>query len=66
MEFAAIKCLMSRPYSREQIVGAEVLGGHHAKPDCGIWQCAMEASQFFVCEKRVEFDQDFASIELGL
>jgi hypothetical protein len=44
VEFATIKCLMFRPYTRKEIFSAEILGGHHAQPECGIGQCPMMAS----------------------
>jgi len=51
VEFPLIKRPMLRPYGREEIVGTEISGCHHAKSECRIWQCAMEPSEFLVCHK---------------
>ena len=66
MEFSPIKRLMLRPYGREEVVGVKVSGGHHAKPDCGIWQCSMESRKVLVCDKAGRIDEDFAGVELRL
>ena len=65
-EGAPIKRLMLHPYSREQMVGAEVLGRHPAKSGYGIRQPAMDPGKVLVGNKAGWIDDDFAGVEFGL
>jgi hypothetical protein len=51
VEGTPIKRLVLHPYSREKIIGTELFGRQHAKPECGIRQSAMQPRKSFVGDK---------------
>ncbi len=66
VEDPPVERLMLRPYSREQVIGLEVSGGHPAKPRCNVGQSAMDPRKLLIGGKAGWIDKDFPSIEFRL